>query len=135
MADSDRTRLIHDLYDAFNRRDSAFVTERMAPDVTWPRAFKGGVVRGPDAVSAYWEHQWQEIDPRVDPVATHDRDDGRVDVEVHQVVRDLSGGVIADSIVHHIYAFDGDAIASMEIEIAGRRPRCTSLCVMSGIHG
>ena len=37
------------------------------------------------------------------------------DVEVHQVVRDLEGKVIADSIVHHIYTFDGEAISRMEV--------------------
>ena len=37
---------IRDLYAAFNRRDSSYVTHRMSPDVTWPRAFKGGVVHG-----------------------------------------------------------------------------------------
>jgi ketosteroid isomerase-like protein len=107
---------IHDLYDAFNRRDSSFVTERMATDVTWPRAFKGGLAHGPHEVSAYWKQQWQEIDPHVEPVAVTQRDDGRVDVEVHQVVRNLDGDVIADSIVHHLYTFVDHAITRMEID-------------------
>jgi ketosteroid isomerase-like protein len=115
MTDPEVTREIHDLYDAFNRRDSSFVTQRMAADVTWPRAFKGGVVQGPDAVSSYWREQWQEIDPHVEPVAVTQRDDGRVDVEVHQVVRNLDGDVIADSVVHHLYTFAVGAITNMEI--------------------
>jgi ketosteroid isomerase-like protein len=106
---------IRDLYAAFNRRDSSYVTDRMSPDVTWPRAFKGGVVQGPDAVRAYWEDQWREIDPHVEPVEIERRADGRYDVEVHQVVRDLSGAVLADVIVHHVYTFDGSEIVSMEI--------------------
>jgi ketosteroid isomerase-like protein len=109
------THQIHDLYAAFNRRDSAFVTEQMTNDVTWPKAFKGGFAQGPDAVSAYWREQWTEIDPTVDPVGIHVLEDGRVDVEVHQVVKDLEGTVIADSIVHHVYTFEGSKIASMAI--------------------
>ena len=106
---------IRDLYAAFNRRDSSYVTDRMSPDVTWPRAFKGGVVRGPEAVRVYWEEQWREIDPHVEQVGIERLDDGRYDVEVHQVVRDLEGAVLADVTVHHVYTFDGPAIASMEI--------------------
>jgi hypothetical protein len=106
---------ITDLYAAFNRRDSAFVTRRMAPTVRWPRAFKGGVVEGPEAVSSCWREQWQEIDPHVEPQRIEQRADGRVDVEVHQVVRNLDGDVIADTVVHHLYSFEDHAITRMEI--------------------
>jgi ketosteroid isomerase-like protein len=115
MSDPDVTREIHDLYAAFNRRDSSSATQRMAADVVWPKAFKGGVAEGPDAVSSYWEQQWQEIDPHVEPMTVTQCDDGRVDVEVHQVVRDLDGEVIADSVVHHLYSFEDHAITRMEI--------------------
>jgi ketosteroid isomerase-like protein len=116
VADPTFAQQIRDLYAAFNRRDSAYVTDRMSPDVTWPRAFKGGVVQGPEAVRLYWEAQWSEIDPHVEPVAINECDDGRYDVEVHQVVKDLAGSVIADSTVHHVYTFDGPAIVSMELQ-------------------
>ena len=115
MADPVADQEIRDLYDAFNRRDASFVTDRMAADVTWPRAFKGGVAHGPEAVRAYWEEQWQEIDPHVEPIAIARHGDDTFDVEVHQVVRDLAGAVIADSTVHHIYRFDDGKIASMEV--------------------
>ena len=115
MTDPALAQEIRDLYDAFNSRDSAFVTQRMAPNVSWPRAFKGGSVEGPEAVSSYWREQWQEINPHVDPVRIEQRDDGRVDVEVHQVVRNLDGDVIADTVVHHLYSFEGHAITRMEI--------------------
>jgi ketosteroid isomerase-like protein len=115
MTDPELTREIHDLYDAFNRRDSSFVTERMSADVSWPRAFKGGVVHGPEAVSAYWEDQWKEIDPHVEPVSVVQLEDGRVDVEVHQVVRDLDGKLLVDVVVHHVYSFEAGAITTMEI--------------------
>jgi len=106
---------IRALYAAFNRRDSSFVTDQMTADVTWPQAFKGGFVRGPAAVAAYWKEQWTEIDPDVEPIGITALDDGRVDVEVHQVVRDLAGNVIADAVVHHFYRFEGARIAGMEL--------------------
>ena len=115
MTDSDLDQQVHDLYAAFNRRDSSFVIDRMTADVSWPRAFKGGFVQGRDAVRSYWEEQWTEIDPRVEPVSITPLDDGRLSVEVHQVVRDLQGEVIADATVHHVYRFDGQEIASMEV--------------------
>jgi ketosteroid isomerase-like protein len=115
MNNSVMAHRIHNLYAAFNDRNSDFVVEQMTPGVEWPRAFKGGFVQGQDAVRAYWEDQWREIDPRVDPVSIEPLEDGRVDVEVHQVVRDLEGNLIADSIVHHIYSFDGEAISRMEV--------------------
>jgi hypothetical protein len=106
---------IRDLHSAFNRRDSSYVTARMSSEVTWPRAFEGGTVQGPDAVRAYWEKQWADIDPHVEPIGIARRKDGRYDVEVHQLVKDLGGAVIADTTVHHIYSFDGASIVSMEI--------------------
>src|SRR4029077_9363497 len=89
VTDPTSEQLIRDLYAAFNRRDSTYVTDRMSPDVTWPRAFKGGVVHGPEAVRDYWEAQGTEIDPHVEPVGIERDDNGRYDVEVHQVVKDL----------------------------------------------
>jgi hypothetical protein len=36
------------------------------------------------------------------------------------VVRDLQGAVLKDTVVHHLYAVEGDRIASMEIRESGR---------------
>ncbi|GAA2326268.1 hypothetical protein [Dactylosporangium salmoneum] len=49
------------------------------------------------------------------PVGYEHEPDGRVAVAVHQVVRDTGGSVIADQMVTHVYRFDGDAVAEMEI--------------------
>ena len=42
-------------------------------------------------------------------------EDGRVDLEVHQVVRDLAGRIVKDEIVRHVYAFEDGLIKSMDI--------------------
>ncbi|MET1024328.1 MAG: nuclear transport factor 2 family protein [Pseudoxanthomonas sp.] len=56
-------------YAAFNARDIAAATALVTADVTWPRAFKAGVVQGFDQISTYWTEQWSEIDPHVAPTA------------------------------------------------------------------
>jgi ketosteroid isomerase-like protein len=89
-------------YDAFNARDIDAAVAAMAPDVAWPRAFKGGFAHGHDGVRAYWTEQWTEID-------------GRILVKVHQVVRDLAGAVLFDGFVGHRYTFDGGLIRTMDV--------------------
>ena len=93
--------LLRAAYAAFNARDIDKALALMTPDVTWPRAFKGGFVRGPEEVRAYWTEQWSEIDGHVESIAFHPEDAGQVLVEVHQVVRDLAGAVLADEHVGH----------------------------------
>jgi hypothetical protein len=109
------TELLRAAYAAFNARDIDAALALMAPDVAWPKAFKGGVVRGPEEVRAYWTEQWSEINPRVEPVSFHPEDDGRISVEVHQVVRDLSGGILADEHVGHYFTLEHGLIQTMEI--------------------
>jgi ketosteroid isomerase-like protein len=107
--------LLRAAYAAFNARDIDAALTLMTADVAWPRAFKGGFVRGPQAVRAYWTDQWSEIDPHVKPVTFHPEGDGRVLVEVHQVVRDLTGSVLADERVGHRFTFERDLIQGMEV--------------------
>jgi ketosteroid isomerase-like protein len=107
--------LLRAAYAAFNARDIDAALAIMAPDVTWPRAFKGGFVRGPEEVRAYWTEQWSEIDGRVEPVAFHSEGSGRILVEVHQVVRDLDGAVLADERVGHRFTIEHGLIQGMEV--------------------
>jgi hypothetical protein len=102
-------------YAAFNARDIDAALALMTDDVAWPRAFKGGFVRGPKEVRAYWTEQWSEIDPHVEPVAFHPKDDGSILVEVHQVVRDLAGSVLADERVGHRFTLEEGLIQRMEV--------------------
>lgn len=108
-------QLLRTAYAAFNARDIDAALVLMAPDVHWPRAFKGGFVRGPEAVRAYWTEQWSEIDSHVEPVAFHLEVDGQVLVEVHQVVCDLAGAVLADEHVGHRFTIEHGLIRAMEV--------------------
>lgn len=110
------TALLHAAYDAFNKRDIDAALILMTRDVAWPRAFKGGFAHGPDAVRAYWTEQWSEIDPHVEPVTFHPGAPGQVLVDVHQVVRDLEGVLLADEIVQHRFTIVDGLIRKMNVE-------------------
>ena len=107
--------LLRAAYAAFNARDIDAALALMSPDVAWPKAFKGGFVRGPEEIRAYWTEQWSEIDPRVEPLAFHPEDAGRVVVEVHQIVRSLDGAVLADERVGHRFTLTHGLIQAMEV--------------------
>jgi ketosteroid isomerase-like protein len=107
--------LLRSAYAAFNARDIDAALALMAPDVTWPRAFKGGFVRGPEEIRAYWTQQWSEIDGHVEPVAFHTQDAGQILVDVHQVVRDLAGAVLASERVGHRFTIEAGLIQAMEV--------------------
>ena len=107
--------LLRAAYAAFNARDAAAAIVLMTPDVAWPRAFKGGFVRGPEEVRVYWTEQWTEIDPHVEPVAFHPEGTGLILVNVHQVVRDLNGTVLADEHVGHRFTMERGLIQKMEV--------------------
>ena len=109
------TDLLRAAYAAFNSRDIDGALATMTWDVAWPKAFKGGFVRGHQEVRAYWTEQWSEIDPHVEPASFHQQGVGRVLVNVHQVVRDLSGSVVADCYVGHLFTIKGGLIQAMEV--------------------
>lgn len=100
----------------FNARRINAVLERMHPNVEWANGMEGGHVHGREEVRAYWTRQWKILDPHVEPLRI-DRDAaGRMIVEVHQVVRDLDGKVLVDTIVYHAYRIAGGLIERMDIQ-------------------
>lgn len=108
--------MIKKAYEYFNNRDIDGVLSLMQPGVKWPNGWKGGYVNGHEAVKAYWQRQWKELDPKVTPVSINEKDDNKLEVEVHQLVKDLQGNVIADGIIKHIYFFESSLISGMELE-------------------
>ena len=112
-----RRELLTEAYAAFNRRDIDAVLALMQPEVDWPNGMEGGRVHGHDDVRAYWTRQWGMLDPHVEPARMEDDGAGKVVVDVHQVVRDLSGNVLLDQMVQHVYAFRDGLIDQMEIRM------------------
>jgi hypothetical protein len=107
--------LLRAAYTAFNARDIDAALALMTSDVAWPRAFKGGFVRGHEELRAYWREQWTEIDPHVEPMAFRSEGAGHILVDVHQVVRDLAGAVLVDEHVGHRFTLVRALIQMMEV--------------------
>jgi len=108
--------IIQKAYNGFNVRDIDKTLSTMHPDIYWPKAFEGGYVVGHEAVRDYWTRQWSEIDPKVDPVAITERPDGKVEVEVDQLVKDLEGHILFDGKVKHVYVITNGLLQRMDIE-------------------
>lgn len=110
-----KRELLAAVYTAFNRRDIEEVLALMRPDVDWPNGMEGGRVHGFGEVRAYWRRQWGILDPHVEPVRMEEDESGNTVVDVHQVVRDLSGNILKDQMVQHVYSFRDGLIARMDI--------------------
>ncbi len=117
---NDSESLLGRMYEAFNRRDVDTVLAAMHPAVDWPNGWEGGRVIGRDEVRSYWRRQWAEVDPTVIPVAFEQAPDGKTFVRVQQTVKDLSGNLLADSEVIHVYTFENGLIKAMDIQTDSR---------------
>ena len=117
MADTDHTTQarFEALYERFNARDIDAVLAHLATDVDWPNGWEGGYIKGHDEVRAYWTRQWAEIDGTVTPEDFLTQPDGRIDVTVRQVVKNLDGELLEDGTVHHIYRLQDNVVEHMEI--------------------
>lgn len=109
------TNLLKQAYAAFNTRDMEGALSTMRPDVEWPNGMEGGIVHGHEGIREYWTRQWGIINPHVDPVSFELDSSGDVVVAVHQVVRELSGKVLLDRMVQHVYKLKDGLIQSMTI--------------------
>jgi hypothetical protein len=107
--------LIAQAYSAFNQRNIDGVLALMVDNVSWPKASEGGRVVGKEAIRAYWSRQWQEFDPHVEPIEAIDREGGKTEVRVHQLVKSLGGEVLSDSEVWHVYTIANGLIERMDI--------------------
>ena len=108
--------VLREIYAAFNARNISAVLATMHAAVDWPNAMEGGRLRGKAAVRDYWQRQWTIIDPHVEPKGFATDNAGRTLVEVHQVVRDLTGKVLSDQIVQHAYTVRDGLIERMDIK-------------------
>jgi hypothetical protein len=109
--------LIKKAYAAFNNRDIDTALSTMQPAVQWSKAWEGGHISGHDEIKQYWTRQWKEINPNVEPIGFNERQNGSLEVEVHQRVKDLEGNSIFDGTVKHIYSFEDGLIKTMDIEL------------------
>lgn len=114
--------LVARAYTAFNQRDIDAALALMSEHVSWPKASEGGRVVGRHAIREYWTRQWAEFDPRVDVLEVVDGGSGKVNVKVHQLVRNLQGDLLSDTELWHVYTFANGLIERMDIKEDGGNP-------------
>jgi hypothetical protein len=107
--------LLRRVYDCFNARDMETVLAAMHERVIWANGMEGGHVHGRDEVRSYWTRQWTMVDPHVEPVAFARDPQGEMVVEVHQVVSDLNGNLLADKMVGHVFRIENGLIKRFDI--------------------
>ena len=108
--------LIAQAYSAYNRRDIDGALALMSENVSWPKASEGGRVVGKEEIRAYWTRQWQEFDPCVEPIEVIDREGGKTEARVHQLVKSRGGDVLSDSEVWHVYTIANDLVERMDLK-------------------
>jgi hypothetical protein len=102
-------------YAAFNARDADATLATMTSDVTLPNGMEGGDVHGDQAIRDYWTRQWSVIHPHDEPISFHREDSGCILVDVHQIVRDLAGTVLADRHLGHRCTIEHGLIQAIEV--------------------
>jgi hypothetical protein len=115
---SDNVSLLKHLYDRFNARDMENVLAALNENVIWANGMEGGYVHSRAGVRGYWTRQWAMVDPHVEPVGFSDGPDGEVVVEVHQVVHDLNGNLLADRKVDHVFRIENGLVKRFDIRDA-----------------
>jgi hypothetical protein len=107
--------LLRAAYHDFNARNFDQLLVSLHPQVEWANGWEGGHVHGRDSVRAYWRRQLDVLDPHVEPIEIRPGETGTHLVKVHQVVRNLEGVVLADTVVYHSYKFADQMIVRMDI--------------------
>jgi nuclear transport factor 2 (NTF2) superfamily protein len=110
--------LIRQAYAAFNARDIPAVLAALHPEVRWARAWEGDYATDHDEVREYWQRQWQQLDPHVEPINSRELPDGRMEVAVQQVVKDQQGRLVFEGLVKHVYMLQDGLLQQMNIEPA-----------------
>jgi hypothetical protein len=112
---ADAAGLLRRAYIAFNARRVEMLLSDMTSDVDWPDLVDGGRAKGRSAVRAYWKRQFDSSDPRVEPKGMSVEPDGRIAVDVHQVIRTLDGEIVDDQMVCHVYTMRDGLVARMDV--------------------
>jgi hypothetical protein len=108
--------LIAQAYSAFNDRDIESALALMSENVSWPKASESGRADGKEEIRAYWTRQWREFDPHVEPIEVIDREEGKTEVRVHQLVKSLGGDVLSDTEVWHVHTIVHGFIERMDLK-------------------
>lgn len=119
----DAQALLTRLYEAYNRRDFAAFSALLTADVDWPDQVQSGRLIGHEAVAAYWSANDKVITVDSAPVSFSTLPDGRIAVDVNQIVRNLAGQIWSDSCVRQIFTLRDGKVARMDVEPLDKRRR------------
>jgi len=108
------SQLVSQLYPDFNDRNIEQIMPHFAANADWPNGMTGGREIGHAAIREYWTNQWKVIDSKVTPVSYRVADE-KIILEVHQLVKDMEGELLSDSVVFHTYEFIEGKIRTMDI--------------------
>jgi hypothetical protein len=114
----DEVEFLKRVYSRFNAREMEAVLASLHENVMWANGMEGGHVHGREGVRSYWTRQWAMVDPHVEPVGFSKGPRGEVVVEVHQVVHDLTGTLLLDQMVGHIFNIEDGLIRRFDIRDA-----------------
>lgn len=126
--------LIFQAYSAFNQRDVDASLILMSENVSWPKASEGGRVVGKQEIRDYWMRQWAEFDPRVDVLEVVEREAGKTDVKVHQLVKNLKGDVLSETELWHVYTIANGLIERMDVKEGERDLEGPSAAFSESLH-
>ena len=101
-------------YAAYNAQDVEGLLAKVSDDVDWPDGERR--LHGKEQLRSYWAEQWTRTRTHDEPVGFAELDDGRIAVDVSQVVRSPEGTVVSRGRVVHKHRLDGGLIARLDIE-------------------
>ena len=108
------SQLLNQLYPDFNERNIEQIMPHFSVDADWPNGMTGGREVGHQAIREYWTNQWTVINSKVTPLS-YRVVDRRIILEVHQLVKDMEGEILSDSVVYHTYKFVEGKVTKMDI--------------------
>jgi hypothetical protein len=111
----DEILLLERLYRQFNAREIENVLAVLHEDVAWANGMEGGHVNGRHGVRDYWRRQWAMIDPNVEPTGFSRGAHDEMVVEVRQTIRDLSGKLLSERMVGHIFRIENGLVTRFDI--------------------
>ena len=118
---TDAEALLTRLFEAYNQRDFPAFAAALRDDVDWPDQTRGGRLIGHAALRDYWDTNAQFIQVEVTPITFALQDDGRMLVEVNQVVRGLTGTLWSDIQVRQYYTLRDGLVSRMDVRLSRNR--------------